>query len=184
MRRALAGAAMIFVAALAAPIYARTAVPHLIDQNGRTFSLQSLRGTPLAVTFVSAHCTDACPLIDGQFARVAESVKAQHLRLHLLTITLDPERDSPATMRHLAHLMHADASIWTIAGGRLADVHAVMNAFGVVARRGRKGYADVHTTFVYVLDSKGRLRQTMLASNHLDTMLLAQVKRQWAQLTS
>ncbi len=183
MRRAIASVVLLCTA-LAAPAHARGVQPQLIDQNGRAFTVQSLRGTPLAVVFVSAHCTDACPLIDGQFARIAQIVKAGRIKLRLLTVTLDPERDSPATMRHLARTLNADPNTWKVAGGRTADVHAVMNAFGVIARRGRDGYADVHTTFVYLLDARGRLHQTMLASTHLDDLLIARVKQQWRALTS
>jgi len=181
---ALVGAAIAMVAALPSPAGARQMQPQLIDQKGHVFTLQSLRGTPLAVTFVSAHCTDACPLINAQFSRAEAAFRAQHRRVHLLTVTLDPEHDSLATMAHLARSFHADPALWQLASGRLADVHAVMSAFGVIAQRGRNGYADVHTTFVYLLDAQGRLRQTMLASTNLDRRLVAEVQKQWHVLAT
>ena len=76
--------------------------PALVDQRGRSFTLASLQGRPLVITFISAHCTDACPLIDGQFADAAARIAHLHLTARLLTITLDPEHDSPRTMRELA----------------------------------------------------------------------------------
>ncbi|MBV8066895.1 MAG: SCO family protein, partial [Candidatus Eremiobacteraeota bacterium] len=141
--------------------------PHLIDQRGRSFTLASLRGEPLAVTFVSAHCTDACPLINAQFSDASRRIAAAHLAARLLTITLDPQNDSPQTMRRLAQRFEADPRYWILAGGSVAEVTAVMRAFGVVSVKGKDGYREEHTTFVYLFNAKGEPAKTMLASSGL-----------------
>lgn len=164
----------------AAPVTLR--VPELLDQGGHTFTLASLRGEPLIVTFVAAHCTDACPLINAQFQQIGERIAQKHLRVRLLTITLDPEHDSPATMRRLARSFDADPARWLMASGNVGDVHAVMRAFNVVAQRGRHGYADVHTTFLYLLDKRGVLRKTLLASSSMNTDVVATVEQNWRLL--
>jgi protein SCO1/2 len=146
---------------------AAAAAPQLIDQSGRRFTLQSLRGRPVIVTFVSAHCTDACPLVDAQFAAAAQEMARRHLSARLLTITLDPKHDSPKTMRALAKRFDANPHYWLVAGGRTADVLAVMQAFGVVAPAGDDDRHESHSTFVYVVDGSGRLQKTMLASTGL-----------------
>ncbi len=151
----------------------------LIDQRGHSFTLARLRGKPLVVTFVSAHCTDACPLINAQFADAARRIERAHLTARLLTITLDPEHDSPSTMRELAQRFQANPEYWLLAGGRVSDVHAIMRRFGAVSVEGRHGYRDEHTTYVYVLNATGELTQTMLASSALgDTIVDAVRDRQ------
>ena len=182
--RQLASVVMVLaVATLALPVAANEAVPQMQDQRGRSFTLPSLRGTPLVVTFVAGHCTDACPLINAQFRQLAAHVRQRRIPVRLLTITLDPEHDSPATMRGIAKTFDADPSQWIVAGGNRRDVHAVMRAFNVVAQQGRRGYADAHTTFVYVLNKHGVLRTTMLASRHLDDDVVAELDRNWKELT-
>ena len=158
--------------------------PQLQDQRGEYFTLSALRGTPLVVTFVSAHCTDACPLINSQFAMAQRQIKREKLHVRLLTITLDPTHDTPATMRHLATVFGADPRYWLVASGTVRNVHAIMRQFDVVAQRGRTGYADVHTTFVYFIDARGRLRKTILASTDLGTQLLVDLHQEWRALTS
>jgi cytochrome oxidase Cu insertion factor (SCO1/SenC/PrrC family) len=148
----------------------------LIDQRGHSFTLATLRGAPLVVTFVSAHCTDACPLINAQFADAARRIEREHLRARLLTITLDPEHDSPRTMSELARRFEADPRYWLLAGGRVSNVHAIMRRFGVLSVEGRSGYRDEHTTFVYVLDSTGTLTQTMLASSSMSDAIVSAVR--------
>ena len=119
------------------------------------------------ITFVSAHCTDACPLIDGQFADAASRIERAHLKARLLTITLDPEHDSPRTMRDMAARFDADPRYWLLASGSIRDVHTVMHRFGVYSAEGKHGYRDEHTTFVYVMNRNGDLAQMMLASSAL-----------------
>lgn len=182
MGRRIATSALAILAAIALGLPAPGArLAHLVDQNGTRFTLQSLRGTPLVVTFIAAHCTQACPLVNAQFAQAARRLAAEHARVKLLTITLDPQHDSLADMRRIAQRFGADARTWIVAGGRQADVRAVMSAFGVVAQRGRKGYADVHSTFIYFLDARGVLRKTILASTVLDKQIVEEVTRErWA----
>jgi protein SCO1/2 len=169
--------AIAFLAAVALAIPAQAArMPQLIDQNGHAFTFQTLRGTPLVVTFISAHCTDACPLINAQFERAAQRFAQAHVRVKLLTITLDPEHDSLRDMHDVAQRFDADPRTWLVAGGSRADVHSVMRAFGVTAERGRRGYADVHTTFVYFIDARGTLRKTILASTVLSEQIVDEVR--------
>lgn len=146
--------------------------PRLVDQRGRSFALASLRGEPLVITFVSAHCTDACPLINAQFADAARRIQHAHLAARLLTITLDPEHDSPKSMRELAHRFDANPRYWLLAGGSTAEVHKVMHEFGVVSIEGRDDRHDEHTTFVYVMSPSGALAQTLLASSALSDSIL------------
>jgi protein SCO1 len=153
--------------ALLLAMIAPSATPQLVDQNGHGFSLASLHGRPVAVTFVSAHCTDACPLINAQFAQAAQTIARRRIDATLLTITLDPEHDSLADMRKIAREFSADSHHWLIAAGTPSNVAAVMARFGVIATNGKDGYRDAHTTFVYVLDANGKLVKTMLASTGL-----------------
>lgn len=146
--------------------------PHLIDQNGRPFTLASLRGQPVVVTFISAHCTDACPLINAQFSDAARRIQAKRLKAKLVTITLDPRNDSPRAMRELATRFEANPKYWLLAGGSVRNVESVMHEFGVVSQKGRDGYRDEHTTFVYFVAPEGKLDQTILASSNLSDSIV------------
>jgi protein SCO1 len=169
---------ILIVVAASLVLLAAARQPRLIDQSGHPFTLASLRGEPLIVTFVSAHCTDACPLINAQFSDAARRIAQAHLTARLLTITLDPEHDSPATMRALARRFEADRRYWLVAGGAPSDVHEIMRAFGVVAIQGKRGYRDQHTTFVYVFDKSGAFVKTMLASTGLSDAIVDEVGAQ------
>ena len=156
----------------------------LVDQDGHAFSLADLRGRPIVVTFVAAHCADACPLINAQFARAQTLLHERHIDARLLTITLDPEHDSFADMRGIARTFSAERGRWIVASGSVPRVHQLMRAFGVTAERGARGYADVHSTYIYLLDRHARLYATKLASTDLADEIIAEVASAWRALTA
>ena len=165
-------AAISFVA-LTSP--ANAASPSLIDQTGKHFSFDQLRGTPLIVTFIAARCTDACPLIDAQISTAAHDTRARAGDVRFLTLTLDPEHDTPAVMRHLARTFDAQTPRWTMATGTPAVIHDLMRRFDVVAQNDKNGIPEMHTTFVYILDGNGRLQHAVLASANLPSDIFAAV---------
>jgi protein SCO1 len=183
LTRASATVAAIAAIALVRPT-ASASEPKLIDQSGQYFTLAQLRGRPLVVTFVAAHCTDVCPLVNAQTAQAVALARQSGLNVRFVTITLDPEHDSPATMRELARRFDARTAQWIMASGRLDDVHTVMREFDVVAMQGQSGYADVHTTFVYLVGADGRVRRALLASNDLANQEISALRSDWTLLTS
>ncbi len=169
-------AAIILFMIAAHPALLMAAQPiHLVDQRGMTFAFDDLRGEPLVLTFVSAHCNDACPLINAQIAQSVQHLGRSPVAVRFLTVTLDPERDTSHDMRRIAREFQADPSRWIVASGDRADVHALMQRFHVETQRDGRGYATSHTTFVYILDSKLQLRRTLLASNTLGEQLPEEV---------
>jgi cytochrome oxidase Cu insertion factor (SCO1/SenC/PrrC family) len=147
------------------------AVLTLIDQHSRPVALSAFAGHPLAVSFVSAHCTDVCPLIDAQIAQAAALERARRGRMRFLTITLDPERDTHADMVRLSRVFDADATYWRIASGPPQLVHVLMDRFGIKVGRGSDGFADAHTSAVIVLDGRGNVAAALLPSSNLAAQL-------------
>ncbi|MDP9023774.1 MAG: SCO family protein, partial [Candidatus Eremiobacteraeota bacterium] len=142
----------------------------LTDQRGAPFTIDHLRGTPIVVTFISARCTDACPLIDAEIADAAADPRSKARHVRYLSITLDPKHETWIDMARVSSRFHADPSRWILASGAAADVRALMHAFNVL------GNARTHTTFVYVVDSLGRTRSAFPASVRLDEQIFGAVR--------
>ena len=154
------------------------AVAGINDQTGRHFSFATL-GRPAVVTFVASHCTDTCPIINGQFSLLQQQIVHRKLGVALVTLTLDPEHDSPADMRRLARQFRADPRTWKLVTGSSHDIHALMHHFNVWAASGKGRYADEHSTFVYFVDRSGNLRKTMPASTDLSGSVFSELFRDW-----
>ncbi|TAM78077.1 SCO family protein [bacterium] len=178
MKRLIALAILLGVAALGVPAaaaspFAASTLP-LIDQRGQHFTLTSLHGRPVVMTFVATRCSDACPLADAAFAQLQRRLPAAHRDALLLTVTLDPRYDTPFVMARQAQAMGADVRRWRLASGTIADVTRLMRAFGVVTQTDEKGIPDVHSTVIFLLDRKGRLaKQLLLSTNTVDAVLAA-----------
>ena len=128
----------------------------LTDQTGRAVRLSSLRGEPLAITFVYTRCPDAtaCPMTMARFAKLNAAL-AREKTGRLLAVTVDPENDTPAALADYAKKIGADPARWKFLTGRPEAVARVAESFGVLY------YSDhgkiVHTQAVAVLDPEGRL---------------------------
>ncbi len=166
---------LLMIAARPAHLNAAVQPIHLMDQRGKAFDFGDLRGAPVVLTFVSAHCTDACPLINAQIAQSVQRLGHRPLAVRFLTVTLDPERDSALDMRRMAKQFEANPARWIVASGSSADVHTLMRRYHVETSRDAHGYATAHTSFVYILDPQLRVRRTLLASSDLGEELAQEV---------
>jgi protein SCO1 len=139
----------------------------LQDQLDQRVTLDTFAGHPLVVSFVSARCSEVCPLIDAEVARAADRERARHGPLRFLTITLDPQHDTHADIVRLARTFHADHRYWRIASGSVGAVRAYMQRFGVQAVRDSRGDITAHTSAVVVLNAAGNVAAELLPSSHL-----------------
>jgi protein SCO1 len=144
----------------------------LVDQRGSAFSFAQLRGAPVAVTFVATRCKDACPMVNGWFVQLQTRLRREHVNATLLTITLDPHYDTPRVMAAQARALDADSHVWRVASGSVASIDALLAAFHVRVQPDAHGVPDVHSTFVYILDARGKIVDVELPSAAIvnDTM--------------
>jgi len=82
------------------------AVPNfrLVNQNGKRISLDQYRGKTLLVTFIYTRCPfeDYCPRVSGQFAELHRKLQRDEAlkgKTHLLSISFDPQHDTPKVLR-------------------------------------------------------------------------------------
>jgi len=90
----------------------------LTNQDGKRLGLKDLRGKALAVTFIFAGCADTCPLLTAKMARIQDRLGAafgQHV--NFLSITVDPERDTPVVLKRYANAYKANPAGWAFLTG-------------------------------------------------------------------
>jgi protein SCO1 len=102
----------------------------LTDQDGAKVQLQDLVQSqdPVLVQFVFANCTTICPVLSSDFANLQNMPGAEARNLHLISISIDPENDSPAVMKAYLKRYHAKPG-WTFLTGSRADITQVMKSF-------------------------------------------------------
>ena len=81
----------------------------LTSQDGSRVSLRDFRGKVVAVTFIFASCPELCPMLTAKMADVQEKLgSAFGPKIAFVSITVDPERDTPEVLKEYAQNFNAD----------------------------------------------------------------------------
>ena len=107
----------------------------LIDQNGKRFGFHQYRGRAVVLTFIYTRCPlpDYCPLMTDNFAQIERAFMSvpESNRIQLLSITLDPEYDTPKVLREYAAAHSAGSGRWDYATGTKDEVKQAATYFGM-----------------------------------------------------
>jgi protein SCO1/2 len=128
----------------------------LIDQNGKPITDQDMKGRPFLVFFGYTHCPDICPTTLFDMSEVLRALGRDADKTGALFITIDPDRDKPATMKD--YLSSFDPHLVGVTGDDKA-IDAVEKSYRVYAKKipGEHGdYSMDHTALVYLMDKQGR----------------------------
>lgn len=112
----------------------RYAVPavRLVRDDGTAISLpdELNDGRPVVLNFIFTTCTTICPMMSSVFAQLEQRLGADASRVHLMSISIDPEQDTPARLHAYAQKFHAGPG-WQHYTGTLAASVAAQRAFDV-----------------------------------------------------
>ncbi len=134
----------------------------LTTQDGGTLKLSDLKGDVCLVSFVFTTCNGTCPATTHRMGQVQAALKQRGLakggRVRLLSITLDPARDTPGVLRKYMDLYDLEPANWTFLTGDKGRVNKVIAAWGMWAKPAANGQLD-HPSRVFLVDKKGRIRE-------------------------
>jgi protein SCO1/2 len=134
----------------------------LKDQDGKALRFSSLRGKVVLVSFVFTTCSGSCPATTARMSAAADELERQGLfkgdGVRLVSVTLDPKRDTPDALRKYMKLYDLDARRWSFLTGAPADVAKVIDAWGMWVRPAPMGQLD-HPSRIFLVDKGGRLRE-------------------------
>ena len=130
----------------------------LTDQNGKRVEFGKLRGKPVVINFMYTSCPDVCPLLTASLKIVRDHMNpAEAKAIRFLSITTDPEVDTPKVLKAYSRRHQADAAHWSWLTGEARELAPVWQAFGVSVRRLARGLIE-HTTLTVVADAAGHMR--------------------------
>ena len=130
----------------------------LLDQDGARLTLASLRGKVVVVTFIYATCADTCPVLTAKMASLQRPLAADFgARVRFVSITVDPDVDTPAVLRAYAKAQSADLAGWSFLTGTPSAIDDVVRSYGGFAKRIERGNVD-HLFLTSLIDRQGRLR--------------------------
>ncbi len=140
----------------------------LTERSGRTVTNKDLLGRPWVVSFVFTRCAGPCRLITGQFRELQDSLfpdDGSDPGFRLVTLTVDPKRDTPEQLANYAELFKAHPEYWLFLTGDQNEIyHLIQKSFqnSVAQRTGKDrqpGFEVEHTGNVLLVDADGRVRE-------------------------
>lgn len=102
----------------------------LVDQNGNEVRLRALLtpDRPVFLNFIFATCTTICPVLTAGFSSFQSKLDEEVASVRLVSITIDPEHDTPAVLAEYAARFNARRD-WTFLTGSRENIDAVTKAF-------------------------------------------------------
>jgi protein SCO1/2 len=135
-----------------APVFALT------SQDGAQVALADFRGKVVAVTFIYTLCTETCPVLTPMMSFVQDQLGRDFgKKIVFVSITIDPERDTPEVLKEYAQAFGADLAGWSFLTGPAAAIRDVTRGYGVFAAKNASGEVD-HSFLTSIIDPQGILR--------------------------
>jgi len=151
---------------------------HFTNQFGKVISTTDFKGQALAITFIFTRCPfpTFCPRMTAGFVQTQNRLKAMTnapTNWHLLSISIDPAFDTPATLKAYGVNHGYDPKHWTLATGSLTDISAIGEHFQLSFWADTPGGLPNHNLRTVVIDASGCV-QTILTGNTWTSDQLAQ----------
>ena len=130
----------------------------LTSQDNAQVALTDLRGKVVAVTFIYTFCVDTCPVLTPMMSFIQDQLGADFgAKIAFVSITVDPERDTPKVLREYAQAFGANLAGWSFLTGPSDAIRDVTRRYGVFASKSTDGNVD-HTFLTSIVDRRGILR--------------------------
>jgi protein SCO1/2 len=140
-----------------------------LNQSGKRIHLSQYRGDVLLITFIYTRCplSDYCPRMSRNFAQVDKALgadPAQYSRTHLLSVSFDPEYDTPQVLRsyggaYTGKFTQEDFAHWDFAAPSPAsELQSVEQWFGVGVTPGDSPGQLTHSLCTVVVGRDGKIR--------------------------
>jgi protein SCO1/2 len=152
----------------------------LVGGDGKPFSSNALAGKPYAIFFGFTHCGDVCPTTLARLVKLRDQAGGANA-LHIVFVTVDPERDGPKEVGQYASLFNSPIIGLT---GSPAQIDRVKKQYGIFSEKvpaeGHEGhdmdYDMNHTATVLLFGRDGKFVAT-ISPDEPDGAALDKMKR-------
>jgi protein SCO1/2/putative membrane protein len=142
----------------------------LTECHGQTVTKADLLGKPWLACFIFTQCLGPCPLVSEQMELLQERLKGLDVRL--VSITVDPDRDTPEVLKAYAGRYHADpARWWFLTGAKEEIFRLIRQDFRMIVAEEpnpRPGFEIMHSITIMHVNAEGRVLGQYNARNEVD----------------
>ena len=130
----------------------------LTNQNGQPFGSPQLTGKIWIADFVYTTCPGPCPMISSRMGELQKPLEKTDV--HLVSFSVDPDKDTPEVLRHYAERLQAEPGRWDFLTGPKSVIYKLSHdGFKLAISDGRDAQGiPVHSTRVVLVDRHGQIR--------------------------
>jgi protein SCO1/2 len=151
-----------------------------IDQDGKKRDIASYRGSALLLTFIYTRCPmpTFCPLMDRHLAAIQQELKNDRaLNVRLVSVSFDPDTDTPSVLKTHAGEVGADPQIWTFLTGDRDVIDGFAGRLGVSVVRVMNDQKEItHNLRTAIIDRQGNLVKVYTGNEWTPAQALADIK--------
>jgi protein SCO1 len=150
----------------------------LLDQEGRTVTASRFRGKKVMLNFIFTRCPIAtmCPAATQKMLELQDAVKREGLTdVEFVSVTLDPEYDTPGVLKEYAEIRGLDLSNWSFLTGPDTAVRHLLAQMGII--REFEGATIKHNLATVLIDPSGRIAHRVDGSRWDTQEFLPRLKR-------
>ena len=139
----------------------------LVDQEGEPVNLQTFRGQPWFANIIFTRCPGPCARMTQKMRQLQEALPAEASEVQLVSLTTDPDFDTPEVLSQYARKFQADTQTWKFLTGTKEEIVRVSTQEWLLVML-EKGEAErespndifLHSTLTVLMDGLGRIRGT------------------------
>ena len=130
----------------------------LTNQEGRPFGSAELKGKIWIADFIFTMCPGPCPMISSRMSELQKPL--QNTDVHLVSVSVDPDHDTPAILRGYAEKLQAQPQRWDfLTGSKSAIYDLSRDGFKLaIADGSSETGTPVHSTRLILVDRHGEIR--------------------------
>ncbi len=152
------------------------------NHEGKRIKLSDFRGRALAFTFIYTRCPlpDFCIRMSNHFAKIQKTLKNDRSldgTWHLLTISFDPDFDTPAVLKKYGQTYGADFSSWDFATDNIRSITALADGLNLTLEEDEGGLI-AHNLRTAVLDAKGNLAKIFVGNEWTPDDVVQEIRKQ------
>ena len=139
----------------------------LVDQEGKPVNLQTFRGQPWFANIIFTRCPGPCARMTQKMRQLQEALPAEASEVQMVSLTTDPDFDTPEVLSQYARKFQADTQTWKFLTGTKEEIVRVSTQEWLLVML-EKGEAErespndifLHSTLTVLMDGLGRIRGT------------------------
>jgi cytochrome oxidase Cu insertion factor (SCO1/SenC/PrrC family) len=143
------------------PVYGEVPPFALTEASGRTVTRDDLLGKPWIADFIFTRCSGTCPVMASSMSGLHEEFAKEPALsdLRFVSVSVDPEWDTPEVLRDYAKLCGADPARWWFLTGEYGDIHSLSQKGFHLGSGIDGGTSEIlHSTRFVLVDRQGRIR--------------------------